>query len=492
MTSDPSLEGPLAPDEAKRELWRRGILAWKLKPYQRPLYDYLWSTLAGTVAFIEGRETADDGLPEMVHFIDCCRRWGKTHVITLVLVELCLRYPRVAVRFASQTQKALELRLHPIVKTIISDCPLELRPRFNRHLGAYEFPSSESFVQCAGVNDGHADNLRGTAAHVCVMDESAFFQDPETVQKSVLLPQLVTTRGVLWNSTTPPDSPGHPIVNIKKTSEAKGAYFCRDIYSMGLPSALVEQLKEASGGEDSASWRREFLCIWEIDPKRAVFIEWATRESILVHDGPPAPGQLWYGALDPGGRDWHGYVLGYHYFDTDQIRIEYELWSDDASSKQLAEMIKALEREAGTALGVHDFAPRKRYCDTDTLVIRDFSRDYKLSMVPAKKDLRSAQVNSVRKMMSEGTLSVHARCTTLRRQFKNAIWDKRHEDLDRIEGEGHFDVAVAAVYLVRNINRTINPYPEVRYDPASYHAPRKPVRHNAEKLFTNRLRDFER
>src|SRR5574340_507653 len=146
------------------ELWRRGELSWKLRPYQREFYDHVWAFLrkdAATLPLVQSWRKL---------FEDCHRRYGKSFVLFLIGTEIglgkaCRSWPREkrVIRFAAPTMLDLEEIYHPIAEDLFDDCPDAMRPawRQTRGRGHYFFPSTEAQLHLFGVDAKHYRKGRG-------------------------------------------------------------------------------------------------------------------------------------------------------------------------------------------------------------------------------------------------------------------------------------------------------------------------------------------
>jgi len=158
-----------------------------------------------------------------------------------------------------QTRKII----NPLFRNLLANCPKHLRPKYKTFDSAWEFPNG-SVITVAGCDGANADALRGTQAHLSVVDEAGFV-DPEVlsyVVQDVLLPQSLLTGGRIILSSTPPVSGAHPFMRFVEAAIAEGAYVKKTIYDNPMVSpAQLEEFKREAGGENSSTWRREYCCI---------------------------------------------------------------------------------------------------------------------------------------------------------------------------------------------------------------------------------------
>ena len=81
--------------ELLRLAWETGNLEFLVKPYQLPIYQALWAAINN---------------PDCLKYVlDVARRFGKTHVASIVAVEFAIRNPKSQINYACVTDKAIDL-----------------------------------------------------------------------------------------------------------------------------------------------------------------------------------------------------------------------------------------------------------------------------------------------------------------------------------------------------------------------------------------------
>lgn len=439
----------LSPKEAEELLnhyWSIGNLRWLLYPHQFPLYDLFYSQDAMTTVF------------------HISRRFGKSAVDLVLLMEACIKKDGAIGRFGALTQKGVEEIIKPIMNTLIESCPSpKLRPVWHSS-GRYLFPHRPSSqLVIAGV-DMNVDRLRGNKSEIVALDEAGFYKDLEGVIKDIIMPQFLTTRGRLILSTTPPKTPIHPFVLRLEKAREEGALIERTIYDDSRPEVISQIplfMKEA-GGEESTTWKREYLCQIVTDEGSALVPEFSKpemREKIIKQSELP-PHFVPYTVIDLGYIDNTAAVFGYVDFFRGRRVVLDELIMNRQNSAKIAAAIIQKEKEVwGEIDGLCKYRPR-RFADADPLTIADFNDIHKLGVTGVAEDTVEAKVNQVRLDVQSGTLEIDPKCTQLIRELQYGIWDDNHKKIARSEGFGHFDTFSALTYFVRHTNLQENPYPE--------------------------------
>lgn len=453
---------PLSREEAIWHAWNRGSLRYKLRRYQSALYDAIWAALRD---------------PECAKFCsNIARRFGKTTVQTIIACEVARQIPGAMIRYAAPTAKSLKKITLPIMRQVVADAPAEFAPEWKAGDSVWVFPNG-SEIHIAGVNGDRADDLRGTASHLALVDEAGFVDDLKYLIGDVLMPQVLDTGGTLLLSSTPPRTPAHDYVEMAHDCADLGHYIHQDIYATNKTPAEIELLIRECGGTKTSRWKREYLAMFVIDEALAIIPEWgATFDSDLPDAKSPfvceAPvsdlTRFWhrYVCMDTGVRDLTAVLFGYYDFKRAKIVIEDELIINgpELTTGLLAALMEAKEgglqgyRDAHGADKVY-----KRVADNNNLqLIQDLNKEHKQAFIPTSKDELIAMVNELRTWISAGKIEIHPRCVNLLGCLKNGIW-KNTQSVGREFGRagkfGHFDALAALIYLVRNIDQHVNPIP---------------------------------
>lgn len=438
-------------EEALHAAWARGTLEYKLRPYQKILYDAQWKAILD---------------PDTTKFCsNTNRRFGKSTVTLIVATEFARRLPGAMIRCGAPTAKALKKIVLPIMRQIVSDAPEEFCPKWIGQDSVWRFPNG-SEIHISGVNEGHADDLRGTASNLSIVDECGFIDDPEYLINDVLMPQTLDKGGTLLVSSTPPPSPAHEYVAIAKECKADGRYIHRDIFDMGLPAATVERYAKVAGGRESSTWKREWLALFVKDEELAIIPEW--KKDYVQDVEPTGLSKFWhrYVAMDTGVRDFTAVLFAYYDFRLSRLVVEDELIINGPklTTKLLNDEMRAKEALL-EGYRTPEGADRcyRRVADNNNLqLINDMNSAYSLAFMPTSKDTLLAMVNEVRLWVGAGRILVHPRCKNLIGCLDDGVWKSKTylgREFGRAKQYGHYDALAALVYLVRNIDAFSNPVP---------------------------------
>lgn len=467
---------------ATDELWRRGILTWKLHADQREVYAFIRDGKASRVV------------------LEIARRWGKTWLLALIAIETCLQNPGCRVVYGAPSLKHLAEFIIPTFEALCEDAPVDCRPRFNTSSGHWLFPNG-AYVHLFGADDKRkADRGRGPAALKGIFDECGFTSVLRYALRSVIRPQLLSTRGTMLLGSTPAEEPDHDFTHIAEIAEANGTYVNRTIHDCPLYSdADIEKFIADDARDEGLSveayvesddFRREYLAQRVINKLLIVVPEWEkAREHLIQRVERP---EFFDGmtVLDPGGADPHAVTFGYWHFRMAKWVVEGELLlREGQNTTLLSEAVKAKERQLwgvdtweGTLRGAREdptqalldnlpdymremldkvapHQPYHRWSDTNLQLVRDLYQLHKIAFIPTEKDDKQLQVNNLRVMISAGELLLSPDCPNTDRHMRTAVWENYKRKTFKRKGGEHSDLLDSLVYGARNLNKR-NPYPK--------------------------------
>lgn len=415
-------------------------------PFQRSVYDELW------------RFILDENC--LTGVMNVSRQSGKSFTLHLIGTEIAQRVPGCQIRIAAPTGLEMRKVCMPIMRQILSDCPEKYMPKWKTQDSMWVWPNG-SEMHIAGVNDGHADNMRGTRSHLALVDEAGFVDDLEYLVNSVLMPQTLSTGGTIIISSTPPRTPAHDYVEIARNARLQGYYIHRDIYATNYTEWKIKNIAEANGGFESSTWKREYLAQFVIDDKLAIVPEW--RDVFVQEPDPDGYSKFWhkYESMDLGVRDFTACLFAHYNFRRASVYVQDELVIN--GPKLTTPLLAAEIRAKETALEWNPMSVYRRVADSNNpMLLNDLAALHDTPFYPTGKDQLPAMVNELRTWVSGGRVRVHPRCKNLIDCLKEGIWkNEAHigKEFGRTKGHGHFDALAALIYLVRNIDVSTNPIP---------------------------------
>lgn len=427
-------------------LWAKGVLWWKLKPVQKLMHD---------------REQASNSL---IWVENCARRLGKSFRLVASALECGLTTPDAVIPFAAPTLKMIRNITIPIFRDICQDAPEDIRPIWRPSEGKFLIPSTNSEIVLAGVNNGHADDLRGRKAHKAFLDESGYMDELDYLVEDVLMPQLLTTNGRIIMSSSPSRTPAHPFKRFCGRALKENCYSEYDIYQAGYAPELIEKFKHEAGGENSTTWKREYLCQFVVDEDYAIIPEWRSEfEKAIPRDDFFRFYHL-YEFMDMGVRDKTVVIFAYYDFLNARLVIIGELVMNgpQMTTERLAAAIKAKENELWGGRAVY-----RRVADNNNpLMLQDLGSLHGIHFRPTQKvgktertTILEAMVNQLRIQVGGGRIVVAPNCTETIGCLKFGIWNEARSSFDRVEEFGHFDALAALIYGNLDIDRSTNPIP---------------------------------
>ena len=423
--------------------WKTGNLQYKLKPYQDPLY------LALTKA-LEDKNV-------IKYTVNCARRFGKSFVLCIIATEIALRKPGAQVRFAAPTAKALRKIILPMMKIILNDCPIFLLPHYSVMDSFYRFPNG-SEIHYAGTDNQNYENLRGTASHLNIIDEAAFCSDLDYLMRSILIPQTLTTGAKTLLASTPPPTPAHDFFYIAQECKLQGAYSEFTVKdNLSLTKDTIDIYAKESGGYESSTFKREYLCQFVVDDSLSIVPEWRDEfEAEYVKDGF-SPFMHRYTAMDLGVKDLTAILFATYDFRRGILYVEdeAEMSGPLMTTPKLAELVNQTETRVYGGI-----KPYTRISDNNNLLLlQDLGSLHDCHFSATSKDSLDAMINEVRILVGEGRLRVDPKCKKLLGGLKYGVFDAKRKEFARTTAYGHFDHLAALVYLIRNLDRQTNPVP---------------------------------
>lgn len=446
---------PLTQDYIKEELWRRGILRWKLDSSQKELYDLFYKSTHRIMTWL------------------LSRRSGKTYELLVLAIEQCLRKRNSIVKFASPTKLQVNNNVRPIIRQIIEDCPLDIRPEFKKDDYIYYFPNG-SEIQLAGTDNGHGEKLRGGDSDLWFVDEAGSCSDLNNLIKSILLPTTLITNGRGILASTPPKDSDHEFLKYIEDSEMKGSLIKKIVTdNPRITQQQIDELIAELGGINSPECRRELFCEIIKDSNTSAIPEFTPElELEIIREWPRPPHFHTYESMDIGGKDLTVVLFGYYDFRADKVIIEDELIVNFQNKGEtilaLVQNINKKEKELWINPYSREYKPvNYRVSDINYILTQEiyqqseklFPPEERIAFVNARKDDNDAAINNLRLMLANKKVIISPKCQTLVRHLRNVKWDSKKKKFARSADDSHYDAVDALKYFVRSVEYKKNPYP---------------------------------
>lgn len=427
------------PSQLTAALWATGELDWKLKAYQKSLYDSY---------------KAKAHLPNERFVWNVSRRWGKTFVVSILATEYALKHPNSVVLLCASEQKQIKDAVKPAFEEIFKDCPPHLIPKFNTQTSSYKFKNG-STLMFGAIDNGKIQKRRGITAHLIIIDEAGFTTDLRQSVESVLFPMLATTKGNMILTSNSPRTPDHDFITVfKQQAIQDGNYETRTIYDTDFAAEEIATFAKQSGGIDGSNFKREYLCQITIDHNLALVPEFTDLKESIVKEWPKPPFYNPIVILDLGFKDFTGVVFAYWDFQAGKLIVEEEFLFKQQNSKQITTLCKAKE-----SLLWPFYERITRVCDGQLYTLHDMSALHGYPCIPPTKTGLDAQVNLLRQEISSGRIVINPRCVNLIHQLETGVWNKARTAFARSTETGHSDLLACMTYLVRHVDKHTNPYP---------------------------------
>lgn len=457
----------------KEALWRRGVLRWKLRDYQIPIYE---SIIQNT---------------SLKFMLNCSRRLGKTTTLCIVALEKALQTQNGIFQFVTSTGKAMRGIIRPILQMLLEDCPEDLKPQWRGQDGYYFFPSTNSELHLNGANNGHVDDSRGRRCNIAFIDEGQEIDELKYLIDSVLAPQTIDQKdGQIIVAGTPPESPEHYFKELYLSLKPQDAVAEYPVYAnTKLSQQKLDDYAKEAGGYESTTWQREYEAKFVVDSDRAIIPEWSKHPVIIKWKKPTMfPYFHAYVAMDIGTSDLTAMLFAYYDFERATLVVLDE-WDEKGANVTTNSIKEAVEdKESKLFPGKEIY---RRVADNNNkILLHDLYQEHNILFHPTNKDSLHAMVNKVREWVKTGRLEVNASCKKLISCLEGGIWDKRRVEFARFESLGHMDHLAALVYLIRNIDEHINPIPlthglkiDNTHIPQSYYDQEDQTKNTLKQLF---------
>ena len=170
-----------------------------------------------------------------------CRQAGKSTTIALKAIWFAVTHPRtLSLIVAPSLRQSMIMmdRLQGFLMSLPQSMRRSLIFKMQRTVVWFKNGSQIVALPCS------VHLLRGYTAHLCMLDEAAFFRDDETVIYNVIYPMLATTDGTLIMSSTPwaKDSVFYKACNDPAYS--KHVVTWRDVVEAGLvKQEFIEEMR---------------------------------------------------------------------------------------------------------------------------------------------------------------------------------------------------------------------------------------------------------
>lgn len=436
---------------AKAELWRRGLIQYKMHVNQKEMYDIY-------------KNAPDNSI--MVWLL--ARQSGKSYCLGLIAVMECLSKPNAIVKLLTDTKLHVKTIFEPIFRQIFDDCPEDIKPEYIPSQYVYVFKNG-SQIQLAGSDGNSAERLRGQKSDLVLVDEAAFCSNLDNNVMSILLPTTTHTGGKIVLASTPPSDPDHEFVQFIERAEKDKLLTKKTVYDNPLltKGQIDNIISKFSGGIYNTQFRREYLCEMVKDENMSVLPEVDDELlSQIVKEHPTPPFCNRYVAMDIGFKDLTVVLFGYYDFREDKIIIQDEIVKNGKQIHLPVFTREIMDKEAElwtNPLTNEQFEPDSRVSDINPFVLQEINiaSDGQLSFSVAAKDHKLSNINRLRVMLAGHKVIISPKCENLIRHLKNCRWkDKSSKDeFARSPDDGHYDAVDALLYFVRAVNYRKNPYP---------------------------------
>lgn len=405
--------------------------------------------------------------------IEVSRRFGKSSLILLAMMALCIRNKKHTYYFVAPNEGDAEDILDDVGPPLLATCPPRLRPKKMKM--TYTFPTS-SRIKIGGTFNG-GEGLRGKAANGSAIDEAGTIPFHSTtscltyVISSVMLPQLSTTRGWQIILTTPPSNMQHDYYELSTTADDEGRFIRMTIYeNTSFSPEEIQEMKEASLSSDPSggAWEREYMCHPIADVKSLIVppnVQDVVANNIIDYPRPSYFEYLHrYIIIDHGTVDLNAIIFGYYDYPHGKYIVEREIkLARGPTTKQIGKMIREERLRLWGNLPIE-----RAIIDGSPQIRIDLNAEFEdiVFVFPAKSVLvtdnagREGMVNKLIMALGDGQIVINPECKTLIETIRTAEWKVSNtgkREFARMGKIGHCDFLAALVYAWGGWYRNTNP-----------------------------------
>ena len=339
--------------QLRHAMWRRGDLSYMVLPYQRDVYLSLWAWQASKHELARRRKWKAKGAKyHSLWLLEIGRRWGKTVLVLLIMIEFCIRRPGSVGLLCTAFQNSIGSIILKIIRTVFEPeappgyCP-EYRTSMDGETQILYIPAANATIKLVGL-DLHSGKTRGNFQDFVVITEAGFVRGLRETYTSVIQPQL---KGRPWAWTimesSTSDIPDHEFqTEFKQDAQLRDAHVLRTIDDTDMTEEEIELELDTVGGRDSAVAQREYYCRIVVDELRAVVPEFNPALHVVAPDSLDQPLYAYaITSLDPGVRDKCGIVWFYVDFKNARVVVQRSFAESNQNTDEIAEVIRSTEQQ---------------------------------------------------------------------------------------------------------------------------------------------------
>lgn len=402
-------------------------------------------------------------------FFGCENRgFGKSTDLFIDGLEWSQRFV-TDVYFIAPVERKLDDYLEPIRKKILRKCPTDFFYTYSASDNIFRFPNGSRLL-VRGSNHQSYDDLRGGTCGLALVDEARGVDNLQDLIDNVMMPACGKAakenplNGFMKVESTPPPTTDHPLEHYYQEAEFGGYYYHSTIYECDYPLNIIEELKREAGGEQSMTWRIEYMAERGlVDDTLKIVPEFDKVQNVISVPDINALKQKaehhfyrWFEAVDIGTVDKQYLCGGFYSFLDATLYIDFERVSPKGeTTKAFGDDLTKMEMQRNITGKVY-----LRVCDTNgAQLAMDLLESHKIAFYPTDKGRLVEMVNKVSVFMGAMRIKISEDCPFLIGSLYNCVWkDHLKKEFARSKTYGHGDAIATLIYMVRNLVES-NPIP---------------------------------
>ena len=332
------------------------------------------------------------------------RRWGKSYVWAVCLVEAGYKHPKSVPLFVTTSRQDAREILEPAMDLLNETFQLGLDQ--NMATGDYYMPNGSRIALRGAGTMREINKIRGKKYPIAIIDEAQNFgPDLKYLIDEAIEPAVADYHGWIGISGTPAPAPMGPFWEIDQGQYAdawehfSGTFL--DNPFMPEPEKFIRRVMQRRGwDENHPSYQREYLGLWVRDKNAQAFQVEPHRDIVPVFDSKPAMDWNYVMGIDVGYNDPFAFVI---LAQSMMLGQAFVVESYEESELTTMEALIIAERFC------HQYPITRIALDTGgagKLVVQDWMKMSTLPLEAAKKTNKASQVSVINGDLQAGKVKI--------------------------------------------------------------------------------------
>lgn len=390
----------------------------------------------------------------------CSRRAGKSEMAGAYLAKTALENPDSISVYLALTRKSAKRIMWRILKRISKKHGLDVTFKETELIA--QFPNGGQIILAGANDESTAEDLRGNAYHLVVIDEVASYRGHlDEMIDEILIPALTDYKGTLLLIGTPTSDFGSMFYRATAAPSAEWTAFHWTMHDNPFiegPDEVISDLKRRKRwADDNPILLREYYGQWTKNDSELVY-RFNPQRNVATQLPQLAEHVL---GIDLGFRDACAFVVLGFDRSSPAVYVRKAFKQSGLLPSEVAGIVSELSRTFGFTAIV---------CDEGGLgksIAEEFRRRFGLPVKPAEKTQKRAYIELCNSDFVDGKIKVPEDCPLIE-EWTTILWD----ELRKLPAEGQEDhLSDAFLYAWRECRHYL------------YEEPPKPTVHNSPEFW---------